>query len=142
MQKDKATIPVYDICSFSGNSHIYDYITAEPFAANLAGHPNLHFPHRHSFYQVVLFTKGSGTHTIYFEQFTVAPGQIYFIIPRQVPGWAFEGEKDGYIINLLEGKNSARLSAIKNKVQLPFLRGIAKDSVTALSQVALDSGQT
>jgi AraC-like DNA-binding protein len=48
---------------------------------------------------LVLFTNGSGTHTIDFENFEVKPGQIYFMIPGQVHSWSFEGFTDGYIIN-------------------------------------------
>lgn len=69
------------------------------FAPYLDTHKNLVATHRHTFYHLVLFTAGAGTHTIDFESFEVKPGQIYFMIPGQVHSWAFKGVTDGYIIN-------------------------------------------
>ena len=72
------------------------------FSAYLEAHQNLVFPHRHSFYHLVLFTKGGGSHTIDFNRFNVKPFQIYFMIPGQVHSWDFEGEMEGYVINFSE----------------------------------------
>ena len=102
MKKPNEIIPVYDICSLANTMHLQDDIIAENFADYLKRHPDLHFPHRHSFYHFVYFTKGSGTHTIDFERFRVKPGQIYFMVPGQVHTWNFEGVTDGYIVNFSE----------------------------------------
>lgn len=91
------SIPVYDICSLSDVRH--DDLLVSRFAPYLDAHKNLFFPHRHSFYHLVLFTQGGGTHAIDFERFDVKPGQIYFMIPGQVHSWYFDGFTDGYIIN-------------------------------------------
>jgi len=93
----KQAIPVYDISSISeaGQSDIL----VSRFAEYAQAHHHLHYPHRHNFYHIVLFTKGGGTHAIDFENFEVRPYQIYFMIPGQVHSWDFEGEVDGYVIN-------------------------------------------
>jgi AraC-like DNA-binding protein len=91
------SIPVYDICSLSDVRQ--DDLLVSRFAPYLEAHKNLFFPHRHSFYHLVLFTHGAGTHTIDFESYDVKPGQIYFMIPGQVHSWHFDGFTDGYIIN-------------------------------------------
>ncbi|WPU96630.1 helix-turn-helix transcriptional regulator [Mucilaginibacter sabulilitoris] len=90
-------IPLYDICSLSDINQ--DDILISRFAPYLETHKNLFATHRHSFYHMVLFTAGSGAHTIDFESFEVKPGQIYFMVPGQVHSWAFDGFTDGYIIN-------------------------------------------
>jgi AraC family transcriptional activator of pobA len=90
-------VPLYDICSLSDIDQ--DDIIISRFEPYLETHKNLFATHRHSFYHLVLFTSGSGTHTIDFENFEVKPGQIYFMIPGQVHSWSFEGFTDGYIIN-------------------------------------------
>ncbi|MEZ2334512.1 helix-turn-helix transcriptional regulator [Mucilaginibacter sp. RCC_168] len=90
-------IPLYDICSLSDINQ--DDILISRFAPYLDTHKNLFTTHRHSFYHLVLFTEGSGTHSIDFENFEVKPRQIYFMIPGQVHSWGFEGFTDGYIIN-------------------------------------------
>lgn len=93
--------PVYDICTISDFKQ--DDILISGFAPYLQQHKNLYAAHRHTFYHVVLFTEGSGTHNIDFENFDVKPYQIYFMIPGQVHSWAFEGHTDGYIINFSDG---------------------------------------
>jgi AraC-like DNA-binding protein len=90
-------VPLYDICSLSDIDQ--DEIIISRFEPYLETHKNLFSTHRHSFYHLVLFTNGGGTHTIDFESFEVKPGQIYFMIPGQVHSWSFEGFTDGYIIN-------------------------------------------
>jgi len=73
-------IPVFDICTIDQKAQ--KELLIERFGAYLEKHyHNLHRPHRHSFYHLVLFTKGKGSHTIDFERFAVKPFQIYFMIP-------------------------------------------------------------
>ena len=136
MKKVQKSIPVYDICSLSDAGTRDNDIIAQPFAAYLAVHPNLHAPHRHTFYHVVLFTKGNGYHTIEFEQFPVKEGQIYFMIPGQVHSWNFEGEVDGFIINFSDELLSSFLSDKDYSSQFHFLRGVAKESVIQLPPIA------
>lgn len=129
MPKVKNTIPVYDICAIGGNNHINNEIIAEPFAEYLKVHPNLHAAHRHSFYHIVLFTKGSGYHTIDFERFDVKPGQVYFMSPGQVHSWNFKGEVDGFIINFAESILQGFLQNNQYAEQFSFFRSIANESV-------------
>jgi AraC-like DNA-binding protein len=65
-------------------------------------HPVLEFPHRHAFFQMVLFTKGGGTHSIDFNSFDIQPDQLYFMAPGQIHTWNFDEQTDGYIINFNE----------------------------------------
>lgn len=108
---------------------------AEQFAPYLKVHPNLAAPHRHSFYHIVLFTKGKGYHTIDFEKFKVAPGQIYFMSPGQVHSWHFEGEADGYVINFSAGIFHNFLASEQYLEQFTFFRSIAQESVFKLSEL-------
>jgi AraC-like DNA-binding protein len=97
----KTSIPVYDICTI--DQWAQKDLLIERFGAYLEKHyGHLHRPHRHTFYHLVLFTKGKGSHTIDFEKFTVKPFQLYFMIPGQVHSWHFDGEADGYIVHFNE----------------------------------------
>jgi AraC family transcriptional activator of pobA len=138
VQKVKNTIPVYDICSLNTAMHIHEDIIAEHFAAYLEQHKNLKFPHRHSFYHLVLFTEGEGNHTIDFEEFAVQPRQIYFMVPGQVHSWHFEGHVDGVIINFSERIFNNFQGMGSYLEQFIFFRGIAKDSVIELSAAAME----
>lgn len=101
-RKARNELPVYDICSLRSDGHRHADMIAERFADYLQRHPGLHRPHGHSFYHLVLFTKGGGTHAIDFRRYPVKAGQIYFMVPGQVHSWDFEGETDGFIVNFPE----------------------------------------
>jgi AraC-like DNA-binding protein len=132
MVTTKNTIPVYDISSLRDHKQMVQEVIAEPFAPYLAVHPNLHAPHGHSFYHIVIFTKGDGYHSIDFEKFAVVPGQIYFMCPGQVHSWHFTGDVDGYVINFSEDFFYHFLANDRYLDQFTFFRGIAADSVRSL----------
>lgn len=134
MQKVKNTIPVIDICSLHAAGNSDKDIIAQPFEEYLQVHPNLHASHRHTFYHMLLFTKGGGYHTIDFEQFPVRAGQIYFMIPGQVHSWNFEGDADGFVINFSEDIFRSFLVKQDYPEQFSFFRGVAKDSVIHLPE--------
>lgn len=93
----QSSFPVYDICKLADFQQ--EDLLISRFAVYLQKHKNLYFPHKHTFYHLVLFTKGGGTHSIDFKTFDVTPYQIYFMIPGQVHSWNFEGDTDGYVIH-------------------------------------------
>lgn len=65
-------------------------------------HPDIQFPHRHFFYQIVYFTQTGGTHSIDFQHFEVTEGQIYLMAPGQIHSWHFTPETEGIIVNFNE----------------------------------------
>ena len=87
------------------------------------------FPHKHTFYHLVLFTKGGGTHSIDFKTFDVTPYQIYFMIPGQVHSWSFEGDVDGYVIHFSPAFFESFLLKNEYLDQFPFFSGIIDDAV-------------
>ncbi|PKV75902.1 AraC-like DNA-binding protein [Pontibacter ramchanderi] len=44
-------------------------------------------PHKHDFFMLLLFEKGSGTHTIDFKQYDVGDNQLHLLFPGQVHSW-------------------------------------------------------
>ncbi|PZF74915.1 helix-turn-helix domain-containing protein [Taibaiella soli] len=136
MKKVKNTIPVYDICSLNGQNHVYEGIMVQPFSDYLKVHEHLFAPHRHAFYHLVFFTQGAGFHTVDFQRFDVAVGQVYFMIPGQVHSWNFEGEMEGYIVNFSEDLFHPFLSDGKYLEQFHFFRGVVADSVIQLDDSA------
>lgn len=139
MQQKAKHIPVYDICALqSSTGSLHDDLIIEPFSAYLKRHPHLTVPHRHSFYHILLFTKGKGAHTIDFEQFPVTRGQVYFMIPGQVHSWQFEGETDGFVLNCSEHFLTSFLKNDRYTDQFPFLDGIAANAVLQLNAPVLD----
>jgi AraC family transcriptional activator of pobA len=124
----KASIPVYDICTIDHRSQ--KDLLVERFGSYLEKHyHDLHRPHRHSFYHLVLFTKGKGTHTIDFDKFPVQPFQVYFMIPGQAHSWHFEGKVDGYIVHFNEVLFSSFLQNGHYLERFHFFSGNAADAV-------------
>ncbi|HTK20685.1 MAG TPA: helix-turn-helix transcriptional regulator [Mucilaginibacter sp.] len=121
------TFPVYDICKLSDFQQ--EDLLISRFAAYLQKHHDLYFPHKHTFYHLVLFTKGRGTHAIDFKTFDVTPYQIYFMIPGQVHSWNFEGEVDGYVIHFSSSFFESFLLKNEYLDQFSFFSGIIDDAV-------------
>ena len=142
MQKVNNTIPVYDICSLSGAGHLHTELIAERFAEYLKVHPNLHLAHGHSFYHLVLFTKGGGYHTIDFRRYPVVAGQLYFMAPGQVHSWAFEGDVDGYVVNFSETLFSAFLDDNRYLERFGFLSGDMAEPVIQLEEMEWQKAAT
>lgn len=120
-------IPTYDICTLSQQQQ--DDLLISRFAPYLKSHNNLHLAHKHSFYHLVFFTKGTGMQTIDFQNIPVKPFQVYFMIPGQVHSWAFEGEVDGYIINFSAAFFQSFLLKADYLDDFAFFSGMVDDAV-------------
>jgi AraC family transcriptional regulator, transcriptional activator of pobA len=123
----KNDIPVYHISSLT--SYRKEDIVVSRFGVYSRSHQHLHYPHRHNFYHIVMFTEGSGTHAIDFENFVVKPWQIYFMVPGQVHSWSFEGAVDGYVVNFSSTYFQSFLLLTDYLQQFSFMNGVAKDAV-------------
>lgn len=123
----KNDFPIYDICTLSRFKQ--EDILISRFAPYLEAHHNLHLPHKHNFYHLVLFTEGGGSHAIDFQSFAVKPYQVYFMIPGQVHSWSFEGRVDGYVINFSVPFFHSFLLKADYLEQFPFFNGVLNDTV-------------
>jgi AraC-like DNA-binding protein len=126
-----STFPRLDIGPLS--EYRDDDIMVSRFSEYLQEHQNLVFPHRHSFYHLVLFTDGGGMHTIDFNHFHVVPYQIYFMIPGQVHSWDFEGHVDGYVGNFSESFFRSFLLRPDYLDFFSFLNGDSRQNVVELA---------
>lgn len=127
-------IPVFDICSLSKDQNRQNEFLIERFGQYLQRHnQDLHQPHRHSFYHLVLFTKGAGYHSIDFNKFKVQRFQCYFMIPGQVHSWHFEKETDGYVINFSENFFRSFLLNPNYLDRFSFFNGTSEEAVCQLS---------
>ncbi|OKJ16275.1 AraC family transcriptional regulator [Kitasatospora sp. CB01950] len=56
------------------------------------------FPHRHSFYEMIYVTKGSGTHVVDLAEYRIEPPALYVVLPGQVHHWARARQLDGWVL--------------------------------------------
>lgn len=125
----KRILPTYSIQTLKDSPVSQKDFVADHFAHYLDEHPNLQFPHKHSFYHLVYFTKGSGTHSIDFIEFPVEQGQVYFMIPGQVHSWDFDKKPGGYIVNFSEQYISGLVADPRYTDQFSFFSGMAIQQV-------------
>ena len=125
----KPVLPVYTISTLKDEVPTSRELVADRFSNYLHEHRNLHFPHKHSFYQLVYFSKGSGRHSIDFISFPVEKGQVYFMIPGQVHDWEFEQEPDGFIINFSRQFFHDFIADPEYLEQFSFFSGMAAQQV-------------
>jgi AraC family transcriptional activator of pobA len=90
-------LPVLNIDQFdfkNQKGHFY----ANQFATHLEKyHAAINKPHKHDFYLVVLFTKGTGVHEIDFSAHAIKPGSLFLLRPGQTHHWELSSDIDGYI---------------------------------------------
>ena len=128
------SLPTYSIHSLNEQPVTAGGFMADSFAHYLDEHKNLHFPHKHAFYHLVYFSKGSGGHSIDFVSFPVEPGQIYFMAPGQVHSWDFESAPDGFIVNFSESYISALVADPRYLDQFSIFSGNAREQVITIPE--------
>ncbi|MGF1532703.1 MAG: helix-turn-helix domain-containing protein [Bernardetiaceae bacterium] len=57
-----------------------------------------HTPHRHNFYDILVFTAGTGTHTIDFIEYPIKPCSIFFLTPGQVHALSVSPDVKGFTV--------------------------------------------
>lgn len=132
----KKTLPTYSICNLAEKPQATSDLIADRFAHYLSLHQDLHFPHKHSFYHLVYFAKGSGHHSIDFIRYPVAPRQIYFMVPGQVHTWDFIEAPDGFIMNFSNNYLHALVENPRYLDKFTFFSGIASDQVIDIPTAA------
>lgn len=95
-------MPTYSICNLLGADRCMTEIVVTRLRDFVQNHRDIQFPHRHDFYQIVLFTKGGGSHSIDFQRYEALPRQVYYMAPGQIHTWEFNEETDGFIVNFNE----------------------------------------
>ncbi len=89
-------LPIYKIQHFKEKQDEAG-IYANFFVPHIKHHHIVTFPHKHDFYLIVLFTKGSGTHEIDFITYDIKPGTVFMMTPGQLHNWTLSKDIDGYV---------------------------------------------
>lgn len=89
--------PVYEIENFEKNI-FYNNLYVNSFKQHLKKHHFIEKLHRHNFYVLVLFTNGTGMHTIDFDTFGIAKGSMFLMQPGQIHSWQLSSNIEGFIV--------------------------------------------
>ena len=136
----RKNIPVYELNNIDGYKNKGILVSRFRHYASLNTH--LHTSHRHSFYHLVFFTEGSGSHIIDFKTYEVLPGSIYFMTPGQVHSWMFASEVDGYIVNFTEEYFKSFLANPTYLNRFSFFENFSSERVFLLSDPLSDEIQS
>lgn len=91
------SIPVYGVEAFT-HKPFDDHFYANNLPKHLEDHLFVNHHHKHNTYVVVLFTQGSGSHTIDFTTYPVGPGTLFLLKPGQVHCWTLSSNTNGYVV--------------------------------------------
>ncbi len=115
--KKNKTVPLYGIEIFSKKEGKRQY-EVEVFDSNR--HFEVHYPHRHDFFEILFLTQGSGTHTIDFRDHKIKPNSIFFLSPGQIHSISLSRDIYGYIF-LFSSEFFLMNKIDKNKIfEFPF----------------------
>ena len=84
--------------------------------------------HRHSFYEILYYTGGSGIHFIDFEPYPLITPMLFLIAPGQVHCWDIQAHLDGYVLFFTEAFpafspiNQSLLFDIFHNTHKPYLQ--------------------
>ncbi|GGB19556.1 AraC family transcriptional regulator [Puia dinghuensis] len=132
MSKEK--IPIYNIANLAAQPLDSGDFMIESLTSYVGRQPlHIHNAHRHTFYHLVCFTGGKGSHSIDFIQWPVEVGQLYFMVPGQVHSWNFDVRPEGYIIHFTEGFLRGFLLDPNYLDRFSFFSGHAADCVVRLA---------
>lgn len=92
----KKVLPIYKIQHFKETSNETD-VYANDFISHIKYHHIATTAHKHDFYLIVLFTKGSGTHEIDFNTYPIKPGTVFIMRPGQMHHWTLSKDINGYV---------------------------------------------
>lgn len=69
--------------------------------------PRVPFPHKHAFYQFIIFTQGAGNHQIDFKDFKVVKNHLFLLKPGQIHNWKLKNAK-GYVVEFNQDSFSTK----------------------------------
>ena len=125
-------MPTYSICNLLGADRCMTEIVVTRLRDFVDSHRDIQFPHRHDFYQIVLFTRGGGRHSIDFRQYEVVPHQVYYMAPGQIHTWNFDAETDGYLVSFNESFFTSMYHNPHYIREFPLFNHISGTSVNTL----------
>lgn len=60
--------------------------------------PDIEWPHRHSFYSFVWFSKGSGFYVVDFQEVEIKPQRLFLVNTKQIHNWEYSSNSEGFVL--------------------------------------------
>ncbi|MBN8701857.1 MAG: helix-turn-helix domain-containing protein [Bacteroidetes bacterium] len=110
--------------------------------------------HRHSYYEVFLFSKGSGKHTIDFNEYEIKPYSVHFVSPGQIhlvnrslnsAGFVFLFSREFYQLEHTNTDSLFELPFFNNTSGVPILQlnaVVFAEFIATLNQIIAENNST
>ena len=127
---ERRIIPTFDIYKTLGNKVHFVFSDLEEAYNPYDGSS----PHRHNYYEILLFKESGGTHEIDFNAYAINKNSFHCISPEQVHLLRREPKVNGYVLSFtkeifLEDHTGAnfieRFPFFNNPFETPFNKGYA-----------------
>lgn len=130
----KDLYPTFDINNLSTCNSINEIFSIDRFSEYLEGNPKTTKVHRHSFYHIAYFAKGTGENIMDFKSYEVTPGSIFLMRPGQVHNWILNEKVEGYVVNF-SSTFFDQLQINSSLIdQFPFFNLFPSDQMIVLSE--------
>jgi AraC family transcriptional activator of pobA len=133
-QHDINEPPIFDLHAFGKKASTADFYI-QTLQDHLKEHKFINKPHKHDFYLILYIVKGSGVHTIDFQDYNILPNSVFLMTPGQVHSWQLDPHTDGFIIFFTKGFYQMQ-SSERNLLEFPFYH-----SLSASPSIVIDKNE-
>ena len=122
-----ANIPVYSIDKFNSNAEKGIEYKIEIFDSTRDF--KVTYPHRHDdFYELLFVTKGTGIHTIDFQQYTIQADAVFFLSPGQIHELSLSEDVQAYLFLFTSSFYHFNKTNPYKLFELPFFYTLGKET--------------
>lgn len=129
-------IKIYDINDFPSRQSVDGQFMLEKFE-DLQRPPDLKWPHKHSFYEILWLTSGSSVNVVDYHQTKIDSNTLFFMSPGQVHMMSTTKDVKGYSVTFTEEFIMLTANNMDRLLTLSFL-----DSSTEAPYLKLDSSSS
>ncbi|MBN7809434.1 helix-turn-helix domain-containing protein [Algoriphagus sp. H41] len=127
----KEPLPIYQIPDFETKRLDASTFYYSRLGRHLHTHRFIQRPHKHDFYILLLFTAGSGTHSIDVHSYPVEAGATFFLAPGEVHSWQLSEDSEGHILFFSSAFYSFGFPS-KKLLQFPFFSSSERSHLLVL----------
>ncbi len=97
-KKNSQILPVYNIETFRNVNSKSSFFDIKILERHNREREEIHQPHRHDCYLILVVTEGKGKHFIDFETYEIKPFTAFLLTPGQVHSWELSVDTKGFVL--------------------------------------------
>jgi AraC family transcriptional activator of pobA len=97
-KKNSQPLPVYNIETFRNANSKSSFFDIKILEQHDREREEIHRPHRHDCYLILIATQGTGSHFIDFSTYEIKPYTAFLLTPGQVHSWKLASDIQGFVL--------------------------------------------